>query len=97
MVRHWVPRENENNAYAKFWKENKEYYGIFESDTTIMAVSCTFKNTITLFVFPPQFCISIVFIFPWDHCKSQEKVETMFMQNFGGKTKSIMVFLKVAY
>ena len=24
-------------------------------------------------------------------------METMFMQNFGGKTKSIMVFLKVAY
>ena len=26
-----VPRENENNAYAKFWRENNEYYGIFES------------------------------------------------------------------
>ena len=26
-----VPRENKNNAYAKFWRENKEYYGIFES------------------------------------------------------------------
>ena len=24
-------------------------------------------------------------------------METMFMQNFGGKTKIIMVFLKVAY
>ena len=24
-------------------------------------------------------------------------METMFMQNFGGKAKSIMVFLKVAY
>ena len=24
-------------------------------------------------------------------------METRFMQNFGGKTKSIMVFLKVAY
>ena len=24
-------------------------------------------------------------------------METMFMQNFGGQTKSIMVFLKVAY
>ena len=24
-------------------------------------------------------------------------METMFMQNFGGKTKSIMVFLKMAY
>ena len=26
-----VPRENKNNTYAKFWRENKEYYGIFES------------------------------------------------------------------
>ena len=26
-----VPRENKNNAYPKFWRTNKEYYGIFES------------------------------------------------------------------
>ena len=26
-----APRENKNNAYAKFWRTNKEYYGIFES------------------------------------------------------------------
>ena len=26
-----VPRENKNNAYAKFWRANKKYYGIFES------------------------------------------------------------------
>ena len=26
-----IPRENKNNAYAKFWRANKEYYGIFES------------------------------------------------------------------
>ena len=26
-----VPREIENNAYVKFWKTNKEYYGIFEN------------------------------------------------------------------
>ena len=25
-----VPRENKNNACAKFLKTNKEYYGIFE-------------------------------------------------------------------
>ena len=25
-----VPRETENNAYAKFWRD-KEYYGVFES------------------------------------------------------------------
>ena len=26
-----VPRENKNNAYAKFWGTNKEYYGIFRN------------------------------------------------------------------
>ena len=26
-----VPRKNKNNSYAKFWRTNKEYYGIFES------------------------------------------------------------------
>ena len=27
-----VPRENKNNAYAKFWGTSKEYYGIFRND-----------------------------------------------------------------
>ena len=55
------------------------------------------ENTIILFVCPPKFCISIVFVLSWDHCKSQEKLETMLMQNLGGQTKSIMVFSGVAY
>ena len=40
----------------------------------------------------PKFCISIVFVFSWDHFNSQEKLETILMQNSGGQTKSIMVF-----
>ena len=24
-----APREIENNAYANFWRDNEEYYGIF--------------------------------------------------------------------
>ena len=35
----------------------------------------------TLCLSRPKFCISIVFVFSWDHCKSQEKLETMLMQN----------------
>ena len=50
-----------------------------------------------LFVCPPKFCISIVFVFSWGNFKSQEKLETMLMQNMGGQTKSIMVFSEVAY
>ena len=30
-----VPRENRNNVYAKFWRANKEYYGIFESSLLV--------------------------------------------------------------
>ena len=41
--------------------------------------------------------MSIVFVFSWDLCKSQEKLETMLMQNLGGQTKNIMVFSEVAY
>ena len=48
----------------------------------------------TLFV-PPKFWF--VSSLSWDHCKSQEKIKTMLMQNFEGQVKSIMVFLKVAY
>ena len=33
----------------------------------------TWDNTMILFVSSPKFCISIVFVFSWDHCKSQER------------------------
>ena len=40
------------------------------------------------FIYPPpppsKFCISIVFDFFWDHCNTQEKLETSVMQNFCG-------------
>ena len=55
-----------------------------------------YNNTVP-FVCPPNFCINIVSIFSWDLLWSQEKIKTMLMQNFGVQTKSIMVFLKVAY
>ena len=32
----------------------------------------------------------------WGDCKSREKLKTILMQNFGGESKSIMVFLKKA-
>ena len=33
---------------------------------------------------PPQFWITIVFNFSWKDCNTQEKFETIVMQNFGG-------------
>ena len=50
-----------------------------------------------LFIYPPKFCISIVFVFSWDHCRSEEKLETMLLQNIGGANKEFMVFSEVAY
>ena len=48
-------------------------------------------------VYPPKFCIAIiVFDFSWDNCKTQEKFETMVMQNLGGLTRCIMVYVKRA-
>ena len=40
--------------------------------------------------------MTIVFSFSWNDCKSQEKLKTMIMQNFGVDKKIIMVFSKVA-
>ena len=51
------------------------------------ANQATFKNTIILFTCPPKFCISIVFILSWDLQWSQERLETMLMQTFGGTNK----------
>ena len=35
-------------------------------------------------VCPPKFCTTIVLDFSWDDCNTQEKLETMVMQNLGG-------------
>ena len=34
-------------------------------------------------VYPPRFCITIVLYSSWDDCYTQEKLETMVMQNVG--------------
>ena len=48
----------------------------------------TTKNTKYPLLVSPIFYISIFFILSWGHCKSQKKLETMLMQNFGGKNKA---------
>ena len=40
--------------------------------------------------------MSTVFVFSWDHCKCEEKLEIVLMQNLRGQTKSIMVVSEVA-
>ena len=39
---------------------------------------------------PPKLCITIVLDFSWDDCNTQEKLETMVMEN-SGETSCIMV------
>ena len=48
-------------------------------------------NKLTIFtlalkhlVYSPKSCITIVFDPSWDNCNTQEKLETLVMQNFGG-------------
>ena len=36
-------------------------------------------------VYTPKRYITIVLDFPWDDCNTQEKLDTMVMQNSGGK------------
>ena len=43
----------------------------------------------------PQFCIIVVSNFSWVLQSFEEKSKTMAMQNFAGKTRSIMVYVKV--
>ena len=43
------------------------------------------------------FCISIVFIFSWDGCNTQEKWKTKVMQNFGAQVRCIIADVQVAY
>ena len=44
---------------------------------------------------PSKMCISIVFYFPWDIFMSQENLQTMIMQNFGGVKEVYYVIVQV--
>ena len=54
----------------------------------------TLENTIIIFLFLKTFCITIVFSFSWDNCKSQKKLKTMVINDCWGDKKIIMVFSK---
>ena len=46
-------------------------------------------------VYPPKFCITIVFDISWDDSDTLEKLETMVMQNFRGQTRYIIIYVKM--
>ena len=43
-----------------------------------------YPKTIVHSAYPPKFCLIIVLDFSWDGCNTQEKLELVVMQNFGG-------------
>ena len=47
-----VPRENKDNAYAKFGRTNKEYYGISQSESDFHADSNKRHEVSPLLLFP---------------------------------------------
>ena len=90
------------NHSLGLWSTNKvitevSLHCVFSFHSVFVFEYASSENTIILFVCPVKFSISIVFVFSRDHCKSQEKLETMLTQNLGRQTKSIMVYSEVAY
>ena len=70
-------QEKLKTSYSKFFRDDKECYGIFEK---CIFFTCTSPKM--HLVWPPKFCLSIVFNFSWDGCNTQEKSKTNFMQFF---------------
>ena len=77
-----------------FFGSHKKVLKCLVSSISLIGHFRKYHSTLCL---APKFFISIVFVFSSDHCKLQEKLETMFTQNLGGQTKSVMVFSEVAY
>ena len=46
-------------------------------------------------VYPPKFCITIVFDISWDDSDTLEKLETMVMKNFRGQIRYIIIYVKM--
>ena len=46
-------------------------------------------------VYPPKFCITIVFDISWDDSDTLEKLETMVMQHFRGQTRYSIIYVKM--
>ena len=67
----WCPSWGMRN-FEHYWKRKKKTF-------------TTFTLTIIHIVFPQNFCISIVFKFSWEDCKSRVKMETKLMQDIWGK------------
>ena len=56
-----------------------------EPEKVIHDIFTTFTHAIMHLVYPTKFYITIVLGFSWDDHNTQEKLETMVMQNLGVK------------
>ena len=67
------------------WRQRRETL-----ETRLLKIGHFWKYlAVKLFLCPSKLCISIVFVFSWDHCKSQEKLETM-LTVVGGRNKRVL-------
>ena len=98
LLGRFLPREIENKAYSKFLKDDKEYYGIF-----LKGVFLTCTSPKMHLVWPPKFCLSIVFNFSWDGCNTQENKKQslcnyyfFFFRGEGVKTRCVIRDVQMA-
>ena len=76
-------------------KDNSKInFAAFSLYKTSCFLSLLIKNS-SLIISRDHFISKIIaFIFSWDHSKCQEKLETMFMQHFGGTNRVLWYFWK---
>ena len=89
----------ESNSKSLFKSSGKEKkVVVLCSCPTQNVQSAAFTFPIMQFVFPTKFCLRIVFNFSRDdhQSQSQEKLKTVLMQNFVGKTNCIVGNVKIA-
>ena len=69
-----------------------KFFYYLQNDEPLFA---TLENTIIMFLYRQQFCITIVFSFSWDLESSQEKLKAMLTEFFLEDENIVEVFSKV--
>ena len=65
-----VPREIEKNAYAKFWRDNKEYYSIFKKAYLKQLINEPTRNVILVTYPDNTICSGVCQVEISDHCST---------------------------
>ena len=84
-----LPIDNKTNKQKEpFWsapdEKNQAWTGFKPITSGSVLLFATRTSPIMHLIWPPKFCISIVFNFSWDGCYIQEKWKTKVMQIFFG-------------